>query len=84
MRIFKEGTKNATGSTFIELFFVLSLLISISRIFFKKHIEVTEDEMAGWLHGPNGHEFERTPRDSEGQGSLVGYSPWGRKESDMT
>jgi len=32
----------------------------------------------------NGHEFEQTPGDSEGQGSLVCYSPWGRKESDIT
>ena len=50
----------------------------------KKHIEVTEDEMVGWHHGLNGHEFEQTPGDSEGQGSLAGYSPQGRKESDMT
>ena len=32
----------------------------------------------------NGHEFEQTPGDSEGQGSLVCCSPWGRKESDTT
>ena len=32
----------------------------------------------------NGHEFEQTPGDSEGQGSLVWYSPWGHKESDTT
>ena len=32
------------------------------------------------LHG--GHEFEQTPEDSEGQGSLVCYSPRGRKELD--
>ena len=31
----------------------------------------------------NGHKFEQTPGDSEGQGSLVCCSPWGRKESDM-
>ena len=34
--------------------------------------------------GSNGHELEQTPDDSEGQGSLVCYSPWGRKESDTT
>ena len=44
----------------------------------------TGDEMVGWHHGLNGHEFEQTPRDSEGQGSLAFCSPWGRKESDMT
>ena len=32
----------------------------------------------------NGDEFEQTPGDSEGQGSLECCSPWGRKESDMT
>ena len=44
----------------------------------------TEDEMAGWHHWLNGHEFEQTPGDSVGQGSLVCWSPWGLKESDMT
>ena len=39
----------------------------------------TEDEMVGWHHWLNGHEFEQTPGDSEGQGSLVCYSPWGWK-----
>ena len=34
-------------------------------------------------HLLNGHEFEQTPGDSEGQGSLVCCSPWGHKESDM-
>ena len=32
--------------------------------------------MAGWYHQFNGHESEQTPGDSEGQGSLVCYSPW--------
>ena len=32
---------------------------------------MTEDEMVGWHHGLNGHEFEQTPGDGEGQGSLV-------------
>ena len=45
---------------------------------------VTEDEVAGWHHRLNGHELEQTPRNSEGQGSLVCCGPWGRKESDMT
>ena len=38
--------------------------------------------MAGWHHLPNGHEFEQTAGDSEGQRSLVCFSPWGQKESD--
>ena len=35
----------------------------------------TEDEMVGWHHRLNGHEFEQTPGDSEGQGGLVCCSP---------
>ena len=44
---------------------------------------MTEDEMVGWLHQLNGHEFEQVPGDDGGQGSRVYYSPWGLKESDM-
>ena len=44
----------------------------------------TEDEMVGWHHQLNGHEFEQTPGDSEGQGSLVCSIPWGQKELDTT
>ena len=44
----------------------------------------TEDEMVGWHHLLNGHEFEQTSGDSEGQGSLACCSPWGRKELDTT
>ena len=40
--------------------------------------------MVGQYHGLNGPECEKTPGDSEGQGSLVCYSPWGRKELDPT
>ena len=43
-----------------------------------------EDEMVEWCHQFNGPEFEQTPSNSEGQGSLVCCNPWGRKESDMT
>ena len=45
---------------------------------------MTEDEMAGWHHGLNGHEFEQILGDGEGQGSLACSSPWGLKELDMT
>ena len=44
---------------------------------------MTEDEMVGWHHWLNGHEFEQTPRGSEGQGSLA-CNIWGHKESDTT
>ena len=40
--------------------------------------------MVGWYHLLNGHEFEQTLGDSEGQGSLVCCRPWGLKESDTT
>ena len=40
---------------------------------------MTEDEMVGWHHRLNGHEFESTPGDGKGQGSLECCSPWGCK-----
>ena len=40
--------------------------------------------MVGWHHQLKGHESEQTLGDSEGQGSLACYSPWGHKESDKT
>ena len=43
-----------------------------------------EDEMVGWHHLLNGHEFEQAPGVGDGQGSLPCCSPWSRKESDMT
>ena len=43
---------------------------------------MTEDEMAGWYHQLNGHEFEQALGNGEGQGSLACYSPWGHKELD--
>ena len=44
----------------------------------------TEDEMAGWHHQLNGHEFEQTLGGGDGQGSLMCCSPWGHKELDTT
>ena len=46
--------------------------------------EPTEDEMVGWHHWLDGHEFEQAPEDGKGQGNLACCSPWGHKESDMT
>ena len=45
---------------------------------------MTENEMVGWHHRLDGHEFEQTLGDSEGQESLACCNPWGHKESDMT
>ena len=44
----------------------------------------TEDEMVGWHHRLNGHEFEQALGSGEGQGSLACCSPWVCKELDMT
>ena len=45
---------------------------------------MTEDEMVSWHHQLDGHEFEQAPGVGDGQERLACYSPWGRKESDMT
>ena len=45
---------------------------------------MTEDEMAGWHHGLDGHESEWTLGDGDGQGGLACCDSWGRKESDTT
>ena len=45
---------------------------------------VTEDEMVGWHHQLNEHDFEQAPGDSDRWASLVHCSPLGHKESDMT
>ena len=50
----------------------------------KEEKGAAEGEMVGWHHQLNGHEFEQTLGNSEGQGSLVCCSPWGRKDSDTT
>ena len=45
---------------------------------------MTEDEMVGWHHQLNGHDFKQTLGDREGQGSLACCSSWCHKESDRT
>ena len=45
---------------------------------------MTEDEMVGWHHRLNGHEFEKAPGVGDGQGSLVSFSPLGCRELDTT
>ena len=49
----------------------------------KEEKGTTEDEMVGWHHLLNVHEFEQAPG-VEGQGSLAGCSPWDLRESDTT
>ena len=43
-----------------------------------------ENEMVGWHHRIDGREFEQALGVGDGQGSLMCFSPWGSKESDMT
>ena len=43
---------------------------------------MTQDEMVGWHHRLNGHEFEQAPGVGDGQGGLACCGPWGCKESD--
>ena len=50
----------------------------------EKEKGTTEEEMVGWHHWLNGHEFAQTLGDGEGQGSLACCTPWDHKESDMT
>ena len=45
---------------------------------------MTEDEMVGWHHRLDGHEFGCTPGVGDGQGALACCNSWGHKESDMT
>ena len=43
-----------------------------------------EDEMVGWHHQVDGHEFEQAPGVGDGQGSLACCTLWGHKKSDTT
>ena len=58
--------------------------LMLGKIEGRRRKGTTEDEMVGWPHGLNGHEFEQALGVGERQGSLVCRSPWGCKELDMT
>ena len=45
---------------------------------------MTEDEMVGWHHRLDGHEFEQAPGVGDDQGSLACYRAWGHQETDTT
>ena len=53
-------------------------------MFLPENSPTTEDEMVGWHHRRDGHEFEQAPGDGDGQGGLACCSPWGCKESNET
>ena len=60
----------------------LEKTLSLGKI--KRRSRRRQDEMVGWHHQLNGHEFEQTQGDSEGQGSLACRGPWGCQESETT
>ena len=60
----------------------LGKTLILGKIEGKRRRGQTEDKTVGWHHQLNGHEFEQTSGDSEGQGSLVCCGPCGHKESD--
>ena len=62
----------------------LGKTLMLGKIGGRRRREAREDEMVGWHHQLNGHESEQTLGDSEGQGSLVYFSPWSCKELDAT
>ena len=77
-----------TLATWCEEFFIQDELIgkdpAAGKDWRQEEKGMTEDEMVGWHHQCDGHEFEQTPGDSEGQGSLVCCSSGGFKELDTT
>ena len=56
----------------------------LGKIESRRRRGMTEDEMVGWCHGLDGHEFEQALGVGDGQGTLACCSPWGHKESDTT
>ena len=66
---------------------VKSLLIGedseAGKVWRQEEKGTTDNEIFGWHHQLNGHEFEQALGISDGQGSLACYTPWGHKESDM-
>ena len=64
-----------------ELYFLYVIINVVLFFILNLCADETEDEMVGWYHWLDGHEFEQAP--GVGDGNLVCYSPWGRKESGM-
>ena len=62
----------------------LEKTLMLGKIEGRRRKGVTEDEMVGWHHQLDGHEFEQALGVGDEQGSLACCSPWGRKELDMT
>ena len=62
----------------------LEKTLMLGKIESRRRRGMTEDEMVGWCHGLDGHEFEQALGVGDGQGTLACCSPWGHKESDTT
>ena len=62
----------------------LEKTLMLGKIEGRRRQKTTEDEMVGWHHWLNGHEFEQALGDGDGQGGLACCDPWSRRESDMT
>ena len=62
----------------------LEKILILGQIEGREEKGTTEDQMVGWHHQLNGHEFEQAPGVGDGQGSLACCSPWGCKELDTT
>ena len=62
----------------------LEKTLMLGKIESKRKKRAAEDEMLQQHHRLNGHEFEQTLGDGEGQRSLACYSSWGLKELDPT
>ena len=58
---------------------LLEMTLMLGKVEGRRRRGVTENEMVGWHHRLNGHKFEQTLGDSEEQGSLECWSPWGRR-----
>ena len=85
--VFIGRTDNKTETLILRLPIVKNWLIGkdpdAGKGWRQEEKGVTEDEMVGWHHQLDGHEFEQALGVDDGQGSLVCCSPWGHKESDM-
>ena len=62
----------------------LEKTLMLGKTLMQEEKGTTEDEMVGWHHRLNGHGFGWTPGIGDGQGGLVCWGSWGRRESDMT
>ena len=68
----------------LEYNFTRASFPDVEKDWVQEEKEATEDVMVGWHHQLNGHEFEQTLGDSEGQGRQSCCSSWGHKESDTS